>query len=81
MIKLGSMVIDKITGFSEIATGFVTYLSGCNQALVVPRVGSDGAFKEAQWFDVQRLDFDKNFRPIALDNSKTPDAEVAAQKR
>jgi hypothetical protein len=45
MIKLGSNVKDRITGFSGIVTGFVTYLSGCNQALVIPNVATDGTFK------------------------------------
>jgi hypothetical protein len=81
MIKLGSKVKDKITGFSGIATGFVTCLSGCNQALVVPKVATDGSFKDAQWFDEQRLEVDKKFKPIVLDDSKTPGADVAAPKR
>jgi hypothetical protein len=81
MIKLGSKVKDKITGFNGVVTGFVTYLSGCNQALVVPKVGNDGAFKEAQWFDEQRLEVDMKFKPISLENSKTPGADIAAPKR
>jgi hypothetical protein len=81
MIKLGSKVEDKITGFSGIVTGFVTYLSGCNQALVVPKVGKDGAFRDSQWFDEQRLKVDNKFKTIVLDNSKTPGADIAAPKR
>jgi hypothetical protein len=48
MIKLGSKAKDKITGFNGFVTGFVTYLSGCNQALVVPKVGKDGAIKDSE---------------------------------
>jgi hypothetical protein len=81
MIKLGSKVKDRITGFSGIVTGFVTYLSGCNQALVIPKVAADGTFKEGQWFDEQRLEVDKKFKPIVLDNSTTPGSDVAAPKR
>jgi hypothetical protein len=66
MIKLGSKVRDEITGFSGIITGFVTYLSGCDQALVVRKVTADGAFKDAQWFDEQRLEVDTKFKPIVL---------------
>jgi hypothetical protein len=51
MIKLGIRVKDKITGFSGVVSGFVTYLSGCNQALVILEVGKDGTFKDGQWFD------------------------------
>lgn len=81
MINLGSKVKDKITGFSGVVTGFVTYLSGFNQALVVPRVGKDGAFKDGQWFDEQRLVINKKIAPIKLDNGKTPGADIAAPKR
>jgi hypothetical protein len=49
MIRLGSKVKDRITGFSGIVTGDVTYLSGCNHALVAPKVAADGTFKDAQW--------------------------------
>jgi hypothetical protein len=81
MIKLGSKVKDEITGLSGIVTGYVTYLSGCNQALVVPKAAADGTFKDDQWFDDQRLELDNKFKPIVLDNSKTPGADVAAPKR
>ena len=81
MIELESKVKDRITGFSGIVTGFVTYLSGCHQALVVPKVTTDGTFKDAQWFDEQRLEVDKKFKPVVLDNGKTPGSDVAAPKR
>jgi len=58
MIRLGSKVSDQITGFSGEVTGFVTYVSGCNQALVVPKVATDDAFKDSRWFDEQRLEVD-----------------------
>ena len=47
----------------------------------MPKVATDGTFKDAQWFDEQRLEVDKKFKPIVLDNSKTPGADVAAPKR
>jgi hypothetical protein len=72
-------VKDRITGFSGVVTGFVTYLSGCNQALVVPKVGKDGSFKEGQCFDEQRLEVDKKCSVIKLNNGNTPWADIAAQ--
>lgn len=54
-LQLGCTVKDKITGFEGVVTGIVDYLSGCNQALVVPKVDKDGKLRDAHWFDVQRL--------------------------
>lgn len=79
-MDLGITVQDRVTGFQGVVTGFVQYLTGCNQALVVPRVGPDGAAKDAAWFDVQRLDRVGNDR-IVLDNGRTPGCDMAPPKR
>ena len=55
MVKLGQKVRDQITGFEGMVTGLVSYISGCNQALVAPRVKPDGEFAESHWFDLDRL--------------------------
>ncbi len=56
-IQLGQNVKDKITGFAGITTGYVRYISGCNQYLVASRsVGKEGKLPESHWFDEQRLD-------------------------
>ncbi len=47
----------------------------------MPKAAANGVFKNTQWFDGQRLEVDKKFRPIVLDNSKRPGADVAAPKR
>lgn len=57
MVQLGRKVKDRITGFTGTVTGFVTYISGCNQALVAPPVGSDGKAPDSWWLDEQRLDY------------------------
>lgn len=80
MIQLGVKAKDKITGFTGVVTGFCSYISGCNQALLVPPVGKDGRFVEAQWFDEQRLEI-LNAKAIVLDNSKTPGPDKPAPKR
>jgi hypothetical protein len=80
MIVLGSKVKDKITGYSGVVTGFVVYLTGCNQALVVSKAGKDGSFK-GEWLDEQRLDVDKKAPIIKLNNAKTPGADFAPPKR
>ena len=81
MIALGAKVKDKITGFTGIVTGYVTYISGCNQALVTPQVGKDGEAKDSLWIDEQRLDVDRKFKRIALDNGDHPGFGIAPPKR
>ena len=58
-IELGKTVQDVITGFKGVVTGRVEYLTGCNQCLIAPRVGVDGAYKDSQWFDEDRLEIQK----------------------
>ena len=53
---LGMKMEDKITGFRGIVTGYCVYITGCNQALLTPRVDSKGAKVEGQWHDEQRLE-------------------------
>lgn len=81
MIKLGHTYKDMITGFAGVAVGYVQYLSGCNQALLAPRCSEDGALRESQWFDQQRLVEDMTVLPISLDNGATPGCDRAAPKR
>ena len=52
---LGSEVKDRVTGFAGIVTGYVTYLTGCNQCLVAPPVDKDGKMQESHWIDESRL--------------------------
>ncbi len=56
LIPLGSTVKDRITGFKGVVTGYVTYISGCNQCLVAPPVQKDGKISESHWLDEQRLE-------------------------
>jgi hypothetical protein len=56
MVHQGALYRDKITGFKGIVTARVQYITGCDQALVVPPVGKDGKMGEGQWIDESRLD-------------------------
>jgi hypothetical protein len=76
---LGKTVKDRITGFTGVVTGHVQYLTGCNQALVVPPM-QDGKLGSSEWFDVQRLE-DTGVAAIVLDNGATPGCDRAAPKR
>lgn len=77
---LGHTVYDRITGFRGVATGYVQYLTGCNQVLVVPPISEGGVLPDSQWFDVQRL-LVTGAAVVALDNGATPGCDRAAPKR
>lgn len=77
---LGHKVKDKITGFEGTVTGYVKYISGCNQCLVVPPVAKDGKMAEASWIDEQRLVV-LSKKPMVLDNSKGNGFDKEAPKR
>ena len=79
-VTLGAEYKDKITGFKGICTGECTYISGCNQALLSPRVGKDGKAPDGTWYDVQRLDR-VGSKTVKLDNSETPGCDMAAPVR
>lgn len=80
-ISFGSIYRDRVTGFTGVATGKATYISGCSQVLVAPMVGTDGAFREGQWFDEQRLELVDDVNRIVLDNGSTPGSDVPAPIR
>jgi hypothetical protein len=81
MINLGMTYKDKITGFSGVATGFVKYISGCNQALIQPRCGEDGSMRDSVWFDQQRLEPVPEAPIVTLENGATPGFDRAAPRR
>jgi len=54
-IILGCEAKDKITGFQGIVTGRSTYLYGCDNILLSPKIGKDNSYKEGQWFDLARI--------------------------
>ncbi|WP_028003144.1 hypothetical protein [Sinorhizobium meliloti] len=80
MASLGATYRDKITGFEGVATGYVQYITGCNQVLLAPK-STDGTMKDSQWLDEQRLELDE-FSPIVkLDNGSNPGFERAPPRR
>jgi len=71
---------DRVTGFKGVCTGFCEYISGCSQALLVPRVGKDGKSPDGGWYDVQRLECIGK-KIAELDNTETPGCDMAAPIR
>lgn len=80
MIELGRTGKDKITGFQGVVVGVATYLTGCNQVLLVPPLKKDGALEEACWFDEQRVQAVGRKR-VKLENGDTPGCDKPAPKR
>lgn len=52
---LGDRARDKVTGFEGVVVARATYLFGCVQVCLAPKVGEDGAHRAEQWFDEPRL--------------------------
>jgi hypothetical protein len=78
--QLGLTYTDKITGFTGVATGHVTYLIGSNLVLLNPKVDSEGRLQDSQWFDQQRLEKQEGYKPVVLDNGATPGPDKQAPK-
>jgi len=81
MSILGYTYKDKITGFTGTCTGYVEYISGCNQLLLVPPIKPDGSIVDSKWFDVQRCELVQNIARVTLDNGATPGCDAAAPTR
>jgi hypothetical protein len=75
MIELGHVVRDRITGFEGIVTGLVNYITGCNQALVQPKM-HEHDFLESRWFDMDRLEIANQVRFELAISSAGPDKEA-----
>ena len=55
MFKLGETLQDTITGFTGVAVADVSYINGCRQFGLAPRIGPDGKASTTEYFDHQRL--------------------------
>jgi hypothetical protein len=79
-MQLGITARDRITGFQGVVTGYCQYISGCEQALLIPTVGPDGALRGGEWFDIQRLERVGD-DIVVLDNGSTPGPDKPAPIR
>lgn len=55
-IKLGALVLDRVTGMKGIVTSRLEYLNGCIQYGVKPKMESDGKYPDTQYIDVAQLE-------------------------
>ena len=58
-IELGREVRDKVSGFTGIASGRSTYLSGCAHICISPKVGKDRKLPESKWIDEPQVEYTK----------------------
>ena len=65
-IEFGVEVIDTITGLQGIVIGRVSYITGCDQYLVQPRVDKEGKYIDSRWVDEHRLDFVLKGKKVVL---------------
>jgi hypothetical protein len=79
-VELGMTVKDSVTGFKGVITGIVYYLTGCNQALVVPKA-KGSKIDDAHWFDLQRLSQVPGTKVIKTENTKSPGFDQQPPKR
>ena len=73
MIKLGVYAEDVITGFKGYVTGRVTYITGCDQYLLSPRMSKSGKVEDTRWIDEKRLKVVTSKKAIALPESEKPE--------
>ena len=60
MFEFGVSAQDKISGFVGVVIGKASYITGCDQYLIQPRMNTkqvrEGQKPDAQWFDENRLE-------------------------
>lgn len=82
-IELGTVVKDRITGFSGVAIARTLWLFGCDRILVQPKDVKDGKIVEAQAFDEMQLELvdEPMFEPKVPTLEKTGGPRPAPQRR
>ncbi|KKN68370.1 hypothetical protein LCGC14_0452460 [marine sediment metagenome] len=75
-IELGWKVRDVVSDFSGIVIGIVSYLTGCDQALIVPKTSQENKKEDSVWIDIQRLERIGDFC-LELDNSKNAGSDMS----
>lgn len=61
---VGLRVKDKVTGFEGVCSSITFDLYGCVQGIVTPAVDKEGKRREAEWFDVKRLESGERVMPL-----------------
>lgn len=80
-IKLGTKVVDKVTGFEGIATSRVEYINGCIQYGVTPKVKKDDttAYPDSTYVDEAQLQLVK--KEVKIETKRIGGVRRDAPKR
>lgn len=78
--RFGKLAKDAITGFSGTITGIATYITGCDQLLLQPRVKAEGGdYVDGKWFDDGRIQITDTQNVLAEDvTGEAPGADIPA---
>lgn len=76
-INFGDKVRDKITNFEGVVAGFCSYITGCNQFLIIPKC-KDNERTDGDWFDEGRLKIIKKELSKKDVEGKTNGCDMAA---
>lgn len=79
-VELGVTAKDVVTGMEGVVTGKASYLTGCRQFLLSPKVSEAGESRDGHWFDEQRLEV-LDVAKLELDNEETPGPDIPAPKK
>lgn len=71
LIKLGTKVRDKVTGFEGIVTSRTEFLYGCIRIGVTPKMDKDGKLGDIQHFDEPQVEEISNEEKISTGNRTT----------
>lgn len=63
-IPLGSVVRDKVSGFTGVAENRAAFMYGCDRYCIQPLVGEDGKLPESAMFDEPQLEILKDQKRV-----------------
>ena len=79
--NLGKKGTDRVTGLTGTIIGYVEYLTGCNQYLIVPKCkkGEENKKPTGHWIDDNRIDVKGKKIKLIETESNGPDISPQAE--
>ena len=68
---LGWNATDTVTGMNGTITGIVTYLTGCDQIVLTPKLNKDGEYQSGRWFDINRMEINADVERVVIHSDKS----------
>ena len=81
--NLGRLGTDIVTGFTGTIVGYVEYLTGCNQYLIVPKCkkGEEHSKPSGEWIDDSRIEISETKKMLKLVPTESTGADITPAKR